>query len=402
MWLWVGGVRRVWCGCGSGSGSGFVVSNFAKLKFSQAFSTTDTSTPPNDKERVPKVGWLSDEGRQITDGQGQFGRFASQYDLYRPGYPQELFDRIFSFVTRTKLPNKPPPTLLHKDSKLSVADIGAGTGRGALAMSAMGLVDRIAVVEPDSSMLAVCKNRFKQRDEQHCHRQHQQQRQTQNHFLDGRTSWNSNNANDTDNNSTSLNNEAEDVVHNVEGSPHYCDVDVTFFNSPAEDTTIPTDTVDVAVCLQAWHWVDNTFGLIEMSRILELGGILAVVWNDRNLDDPLVCAMEDLIEEYNTDYNRNVRQCDHMEHLFNDSATFVLEHREDFHHKLSLRSAHDIVNLTNTFSYVKNVLSPPQLEEFSAKCLSATQRIASERASIIDDGVHIPYISRLYLLRRVR
>eukprot|EP00055_Hartaetosiga_balthica_P014502 m.79798 g.79798 ORF g.79798 m.79798 type:complete len:399 (-) comp8615_c5_seq3:1778-2974(-) len=343
--------------------------------FSLTSGCMASSTPPPPSSSSTNtsggVGWLSEEGRQIVDGDGQFGKFAVQYDTYRPSYPPSLWNRIFSFVTRTKSPHKPPPTLPKEDSKVSVADLGSGTGRGALALSTFSVVDCISVVEPDKEMLRICRQRFDERFKDQCSQLHSDKNM------------------DSASTATST---------TTTSTPHHCSVDVKFYEAPAEDTTIPTDTVDVAVCLQAWHWVDNTFGLIEVSRILELGGIFAVVWNDRNLESPLVAELEDLIESYNKDYNRSLRQCDKMHHLFNNSSTFVLEHCEDFNHDLILPSPGDVVALTNTFSYVKNVLSSSQLKEFSKKCLGIARKYESEE----NGTVSIPHICRLYLLRRVR
>lgn len=66
-----------------------------------------------------------------------FGRWAADYDRYRPGYPDELFATI---QTRLALPKGP-----------RVADLGAGTGPASIAMTRRGW--HVTAVEPTTPML---------------------------------------------------------------------------------------------------------------------------------------------------------------------------------------------------------------------------------------------------------
>jgi len=66
-----------------------------------------------------------------------FDAWASEYDQFRPGYPDELFDTIRRRLGLSANPH--------------VADLGAGTGRASLAMAALGW--RVTAVEPGKPML---------------------------------------------------------------------------------------------------------------------------------------------------------------------------------------------------------------------------------------------------------
>jgi SAM-dependent methyltransferase len=66
-----------------------------------------------------------------------FDAWAGEYDRFRPGYPDELFDVI---QARLQLPARP-----------TVVDLGAGTGRASLAMAELGW--RVTSVEPGKAML---------------------------------------------------------------------------------------------------------------------------------------------------------------------------------------------------------------------------------------------------------
>jgi SAM-dependent methyltransferase len=94
----------------------------------------------------------------------------------------------------------------------------------------------------------------------------------------------------------------------------------------AEDTGLPAESLSLATCLQAWHWVDHARAIKEAHRILKPNGLLCLVfffsrrslsektpeqhhgphkhsfsqiWNDRNLDDGLVAKFEGLMEQFN-------------------------------------------------------------------------------------------------------
>jgi SAM-dependent methyltransferase len=72
-----------------------------------------------------------------------FDGWAGEYDRFRPGYPDELFEEV---QRRLELPARP-----------LVVDVGAGTGRASLAMAGLGW--RVTSVEPGRAMLEVLRAR---------------------------------------------------------------------------------------------------------------------------------------------------------------------------------------------------------------------------------------------------
>jgi SAM-dependent methyltransferase len=72
-----------------------------------------------------------------------FDAWAGDYDRYRPGYPDELFELI---AQQLPLPRQP-----------HAVDLGAGTGRASLAMAELGW--RVTAVEPGKPMLDVLRGR---------------------------------------------------------------------------------------------------------------------------------------------------------------------------------------------------------------------------------------------------
>ena len=64
----------------------------------------------------------------------------------------------------------------------------------------------------------------------------------------------------------------------------------------AEELPFADSSADLVTAAQAFHWFDFDRALAEIHRVLRPGGRLALVWNSRDLDDPLQRAVEDLLE----------------------------------------------------------------------------------------------------------
>ncbi|MBB2921197.1 class I SAM-dependent methyltransferase [Cellulomonas cellasea] len=58
--------------------------------------------------------------------------------------------------------------------------------------------------------------------------------------------------------------------------------DVTPRPGTAEDTGLPTASVDAVTVAQAWHWFDEAAASAEIARVLRPGGTLALLWNVRD------------------------------------------------------------------------------------------------------------------------
>ncbi|MEX2237311.1 MAG: class I SAM-dependent methyltransferase [Dehalococcoidia bacterium] len=72
---------------------------------------------------------------------------------------------------------------------------------------------------------------------------------------------------------------------------------VEFKQGQAEDTGLAEDSVHAVTCFQSFHWFEPAGALREFHRILKPGGRLALVWNDRDLDDPVSSAYTAIIQE---------------------------------------------------------------------------------------------------------
>jgi SAM-dependent methyltransferase len=61
----------------------------------------------------------------------------------------------------------------------------------------------------------------------------------------------------------------------------------------AEALPLPDGTVDAVTVAQAFHWFDADAALAEMHRVLRPGGLVAVLFNIRDLDDPLQAELDE-------------------------------------------------------------------------------------------------------------
>lgn len=66
----------------------------------------------------------------------------------------------------------------------------------------------------------------------------------------------------------------------------------------ANATGLASASVDVVACFQAFHWFASAEALAEFERVLRPGGRVALVWNERDLSDPLTREFRALEERF--------------------------------------------------------------------------------------------------------
>jgi SAM-dependent methyltransferase len=86
-------------------------------------------------------------------------------------------------------------------------------------------------------------------------------------------------------------------------------------NGTAEESTLADHGVDLVVCAQAFHWFDQEKTKAEFKRILKSNGLVALIWNNRQVEaDAFAIAYELLLQQQGSDYNevnhRNITDVD--------------------------------------------------------------------------------------------
>lgn len=71
--------------------------------------------------------------------------------------------------------------------------------------------------------------------------------------------------------------------------------DAETVDGTAEELPFPDGSADVVTVAQAFHWFDHDRVLPELHRVLRPGGQLVLVWNMRDLDDPVQRGVEDVL-----------------------------------------------------------------------------------------------------------
>lgn len=66
----------------------------------------------------------------------------------------------------------------------------------------------------------------------------------------------------------------------------------------AESLPHPDGSLDLITAAQAFHWFEVDRARAEFLRALKPGGQVALIWNDRVLDDPLHAALDDIFARF--------------------------------------------------------------------------------------------------------
>jgi SAM-dependent methyltransferase len=71
--------------------------------------------------------------------------------------------------------------------------------------------------------------------------------------------------------------------------------DAEALDGTAETLPLGDGEADAVTAAQAFHWFDLDRALPELHRVLHAGASLALVWNSRDLEDPLQARVEELV-----------------------------------------------------------------------------------------------------------
>lgn len=75
-------------------------------------------------------------------------------------------------------------------------------------------------------------------------------------------------------------------------------------NGTAENTGILSESVDLITAAQAFHWFNSSKTRSEFARILQPGGWVALIWNQRDNSQPFQKSYEELLKKYAPEYDK--------------------------------------------------------------------------------------------------
>lgn len=125
---------------------------------------------------------------------------------------------------------------------------------------------------------------------------------------------------------------------------------VNFEAGTAEQTGLMNQSVNLVTAFQAFHWFEPVATLNEFHRILQPAGRVAIIWNDRDLHDPLTWDYTQVIRRASDQhlFDRKDRKCAdalyHHPHFCN-----VREHQFVYYQPLTLP---ELIGLVLSSSYI--------------------------------------------------
>jgi len=117
----------------------------------------------------------------------------------------------------------------------------------------------------------------------------------------------------------------------------------------AEATGLRSQTVDLVLCAQSFHWFRTADALSEFARILKEGRRLAISWNRRSTSDPLTAGYRQAIVEVGGETAAESRTFD--PDLMSHSGLFSSPERNSFPNSQRLDLA-GLIGRARSASYV--------------------------------------------------
>ena len=164
--------------------------------------------------------------------------------------------------------------------------------------------------------------------------------------------------------------------------------DVDAFDGTAESIPLPDESVDAITCGQAFHWFRTDEALREMHRVLRPEGGVALVWNIRDVSDPLQARIQDILAPHGAEV-RSHRSIEPAELL--GGGLFGPVETRSWPYVQRLSRAHLVDRIAST-SYIA-ILDPDTRAEVLSQVLEA--------ADGLPEPISIPYTTDVYAADRM-
>jgi len=144
----------------------------------------------------------------------------------------------------------------------------------------------------------------------------------------------------------------------------------------AEAIPLPDATADVVLAGQAWHWFDHERAEAEVARVLRPGGVLGLLWNLRDDEEPWVDRLGAIVGGQDRTSVADARALRTLGPSFGEVETRRVDHR----HTLG---AEELLRLVGTWSLVA---TRPDRDE----ALARVRALLAEEG-LLDGEIALPY-----------
>jgi SAM-dependent methyltransferase len=154
----------------------------------------------------------------------------------------------------------------------------------------------------------------------------------------------------------------------------------------AEAIGLPDGSADGVTVAQAFHWFDGPRALAEIHRVLRPGGVLALIWNRRDMRDDLQGRLTTLLEPLRGEVPAHRDTA--WRAAIEDSALFGALREETFLNEQAV-DADGLADRVGSISFV------------AAMTDDERTRVLSDVRALAGDGVTLQYVVELHLASRI-
>ena len=155
----------------------------------------------------------------------------------------------------------------------------------------------------------------------------------------------------------------------------------------AEKLPLKSNSLDLACFGSSFNVVDPERALDEVSRVLKLDGLLGIMWNHRDLNDPLQAEVESVIRAHLPDFSHGSRR---------EDPTAVVLKRKQFVSVETLR--HSFEFITTHEHYIAAWRSHATLARAAGSRLEA---VIEAIARLIPHGeISVPFSTAVWVFRK--
>lgn len=167
---------------------------------------------------------------------------------------------------------------------------------------------------------------------------------------------------------------------------------IEFQVGTAEEIPLENSSAGLVFAAQALHWFDRTRFYTEAQRVLAPGGLIAIIQNNRSLEDlPLFEDYESFLEEHSPGYTRDYRNFDIVSELTEAEVVDVSEITAKW---TRLLTHEQFIELARSSSKMHAAVENLGEEETTRRLRALLERHHPS------GQLEIPYISELFTAQR--